>query len=184
VDRSFSLFAQAQDDRSGSLRWRARPASGWTSEVEGRLRRNRFAQSSGGVPGFARSAREGGVQGQLGYSPGARLRAALVTDLAWTRDEATAARWSRSWRAGPDLGLSLFGSGRIEFSARRTLSAGTSLSSLLPLGDPLGIPRWEASTRFDYRLRDQTTIGISMVSRDRDQRAPEHEGRAEVRAFF
>ena len=184
ADRSFSLFAQVQDDRSGSLRWRARPASGWTSEVEGRLRRNRFAQSSGGVPGFARSAREGGVQGQLGYSPGARLRAALVTDLAWTRDEATAARWSRSWRAGPDLGLSLFGSGRIEFSARRTLSAGTSLSSLLPLGDPLGIPRWEASTRFDYRLRDQTTIGISMISRDRDQREPQHEGRAEVRAFF
>ena len=184
ADRSFTEFAQVQDDRTGTLRWRARPAAGWTTEVEGRLRRNRFAQISGGVPGFARAAREGGVQGQLGYAPGARLRAAAVSDLSWTRDEGGAAVWSKTWRAGPELGVSLFGSGRLEVSARRTLIAGSTLSTLLPLGDPLGVPRWESTTRFDYRLRDQTTFGISLTSRDRDHHAPEHEGRAELRAFF
>jgi hypothetical protein len=184
ADRSFTLFAQVQDDRSGTLRWRTRPAAGWTTEVEGRLRRNSFAQSSGGAPGFARSAREGGVQGQTGYTPSARMRAALVSDLSWTRDEGAAAVWSKTWRAGPELGVSLFGPGRLELSARRTLIAGSSLSTLLPLGDPLGAPRWESTARFDYRLRDQTTLGISLTSRDRDHHAPEHEGRAELRAFF
>ncbi len=183
ADRSFSNFVQTQDERSGTARWRARPARGWTTELEGRLKRGAVAQSAGLGPGFARVVRETGMLGQLGYAPHARLRAALVSDLGWSRDAAGGPPWSRTWRVGPDLGVSVFGPGRLELSARRTLTRGTPVGALL-LGDPLGTLRWEATARFDYRLRDQTTVGVSFTSRDRDRHAPEHDGRAEVRAFF
>jgi len=184
ADRSFTNFSQIQDERSGTLRWRARPAPGWTAEVEGRLKKRALEQRVGaGAPGFGRAVREGGVQAQIGHVPHARLRAAVTSDLAWTREEASSAPWSSTWQLGPDFGLTMFGQGRLELSARRALVRGEGVA-VLPLGDPFGIPRWESTARFDYRLRDHTTVGLAITSRDRDHRAPEHEGRADVRVFF
>jgi hypothetical protein len=58
------------------------------------------------------------------------------------------------------------------------------VSPLLPSADPVGLVIWETSGRFDYRLGDQTTLGLSMTTRDREGHGPEQEGRAEARAFF
>jgi hypothetical protein len=109
---------------------------------------------------------------------------ALVSDLAWTRDAATELPWSRTLRVGPDVGVTVWTRGRLETSARRTLSSGPVIGPLLPNADPLGLVRWETNTRFDYRVGDQSTLGLSFVTRDREGHAPEHEGRAEARAFF
>jgi hypothetical protein len=183
ADRSFSNFAQTLDERSGTARWRGRLSAGWTLELEGRLRRADAAQSAG-TSSIARIVREGGTVTQLGYTPHARLRVALASDLAWARQEGGQTPWSSTWKVGPDLGLTVLRQGRLELSARRTLSSGEPVSVDLPFGDPLGALRWESSARFDYRLREQTMMGISLVSRDRKGHVPEHEGRAEVRAFF
>jgi hypothetical protein len=183
ADRSFTNFAQTQDERVGTARVRARPASGWTIEVEGRARRQTASQLAG-LSSLDRTLRETGALGQLGYSPGARWRVALVSDLAWTRDAATELPWSRTLRVGPDVGVTVWTRGRLETSARRTLSSGPVIGPLLPNADPLGLVRWETNTRFDYRVGDQSTLGLSFVTRDREGHAPEHEGRAEARAFF
>ena len=183
ADRSFSNFSQGQDERTGTARLRARPAPGWTSEVEGRLKRQ-SAEQQAGAARAARALRESGVLGQVGYAPHARLRVALVSDLAWTRDEALEGQVARAWKWGPELGVSVIERGRLELSARRIASSGPVLGPLLPGADPVGALKWESTARFDYRLGDQTTIGVSMISRDRDGRAPEHEGRAEAKAFF
>lgn len=182
ADRSFANFAQVQDVRLGTLRWRGRPAAGWTAEVEGKLERSAALQTGGSR--FERVVRGGGGVVTVGYSPSARLRAAWVSDLGWAREEGAGTGASTVWKSGPDFGLSLLGQGRLELSGRRTLTRGESVNAALPFGDPLGALRWESSARFDYRLRDQTTMGVSLVSRDRDGRPPEQEGRAEVRAFF
>jgi hypothetical protein len=80
--------------------------------------------------------------------------------------------------------VSLLKRGRLETSARRTLAAGPLVGPVLPTADPLGVLRWESSTRFDYRVGTQTTLGLSFLTRDREGHPPEHEGRAEARAFF
>ena len=183
ADRSFTNFAQTQDERVGTARLRARPAAGWTFEVEGRAKRQSAVQSTASA-GVARALREAGGQAQIGFTPGARWRAALVSDLAWARDASGVAPWSRTWRFGPELGVSVWTRGRLETTARRTVTSGPVVGPLLPTADPLGAMRWESSTRFDYRVGDQTTLGLSLTTRDRQGHAPEHEGRAEARAFF
>jgi len=182
-DRTYTNFAQTQDDRIGTARLRARPALGWTVEVEGRARRQ-AAEQSAGAAAFQRTIQETGGLGQIAYSPGAGWRAALVSDLAWSRDAASTAPWSRTLKFGPELGVSLLRRGRLETSARRTIASGPLVGPVLPTADPLGVMRWESSTRFDYRVGNQTTLGFSFVTRDRVGFPPEHEGRAEARAFF
>jgi hypothetical protein len=183
ADRSYTNFAQTQDDRIGSARLRARPALGWTFEIEGRARRQ-SAQQSAGTAGFQRTIQEAGGLGQLAYTPGARWRAAMVSDLAWSRDAASTAPWSRPLKFGPELGVSLLKRGRLETSVRRTVASGLLVGPVLPTADPFGAMRWESSTRFDYRVGSQTTLGFSFITRDREGHPPEHEGRAEARAFF
>ena len=183
ADRSYTNFAQTQDDRIGQARVRARPLAGWTIEVEGRARRQAAEQAAGGAS-FQRTIDEAGGLGQIAYTPGANWRAALVSDLAWTRDAESVAPWSRTLKFGPELGVSLLRRGRLETSVRRTLASGPLIGPVLPTADPLGVMRWESSTRFDYRVGNQTTLGLSYVTRDRQGHPPEHEGRAEARAFF
>ena len=183
ADRSFTNFAQTQDQRTGSARLRARAAAGWTAEVEGRLKQQ-SAEQDLGAAALARSQREVGLLAQLGYTPHARLRAALVSDIAWTRDDVIAALWSKVWRFGPELGLSVLQRGRVELSARRALATGPTVLPILPNADPIGLVLWETSARFDYRLGEQTTFGLSMITRNREGHGPEQEGRAEARAFF
>ena len=182
ADRSFTNFAQTQDIRQGTLRWRLRPAAAWTTELESKVIRS--ATSLGLAAEIGRAIREGGLTARLGFSPGATLRVALVGDGSWARREGSGDPLSTAWTFGPELGLTLFRMGRLELSSRKTIRQGEPLSAELPFGDPLGAVRWESTGRFDYRLRELTTVGISMTSRDREGRRVESEGRAEVRAFF
>jgi hypothetical protein len=182
ADRSFTNYSQTQDQMSGTARVRTRPGGGWTTEVEGRLERGTAEQTSGSLTADHRQ-RRAAVLARAGYAPHAGLRLAWVSDLDWAREEGLD-EWSRTWRLGPELGWSLLARGRLEWSARRALTTGPEVGPLLPGADSRGAVRWESTTRFDYRLADQTTVGVALTSRDRDGRAPEHEGRAEARAFF
>jgi hypothetical protein len=182
ADRSFTNFAQTQDIRQGTLRWRGRPATAWTTELEAKLVRSGI--QLGGTTDAQRTVREGGLTGRLGFSPGAALRLAFVSEGTWSRQERSGDPLSTAWTFGPELGLTLFRQGRLELTSRKTLRRGDVVSAELPFGDPLGAVNWESTGRFDYRLREQTTVGLSVTSRDREARRVETEGRAEVRAFF
>jgi hypothetical protein len=181
-DRSFTNFAQTQDIRQATLRWRARPTAAWTTEVEGKAIRS--ATSLGLAAEIGRAVREAGLTGRLGFSPSAAFRLALVGDGSWARREGSTDPLSTALTFGPELGLTLFRQGRLELTSRKTVLQGEPLSADLPFGDPLGTVLLESTGRFDYRLRELTTVGISMTSRNREGRRVETEGRAEVRAFF
>ena len=56
--------------------------------------------------------------------------------------------------------------------------------SLLPTADPIGAPVWETNGRFDLRLHETTTFGVSLSAIDREARRTQVSGRAELRAFF
>ena len=182
ADRSFTNFAQTQDIRQGTLRWRGRPAPAWTTEMEAKLVRSGI--QLGGATDIGRTVREGGLTGRLGFSPGATLRLGLVGDGSWARQEGSGDPLSTAWTFGPELGLTLFRQGRLELTSRKTVRRGEVVSAELPFGDPLGAVSSETTGRFDYRLREQTTVGVSLTSRNREGRRTESEGRAEVRAFF
>lgn len=182
-DRSFTNFAQTSDARIGALRWRARPALAWSSEVEGRLKRDAAGQSVTGGAQSQVELREAGVTAQLVWSPGSRIRAVALGDAAWTRPVG-AIESTRTLRVGPDFGLSIGPRGRIELTARRAFTSGPPPVALVPSADPAGAPTVEASGRADYRVRDSVTLSLSVQSRDYEGRATRTTGRAEVRAFF
>ena len=46
------------------------------------------------------------------------------------------------------------------------------------------MPRWEGSTRVDYRVHESTTAGLTLSARERTGRSALVTGRAELRAFF
>ncbi len=193
-DRSFSNFAQTLDARSASLRWRTRPGSAVSTEVEGRWKRDEAGQALLTGTAYRRTLREVGAIAQLIYAHDARLRAAAHLDAGWTRPAepsvgaGTAA--TRTVRVGPDLGLALGPRGHLDLTARRAFVSGPPALSLLPTIDPAGAPRWEATARADYRLHESTTFSTSFSVRDRSgqvlppARATEITGRAELRAFF
>ena len=56
--------------------------------------------------------------------------------------------------------------------------------ALLPTRDPAGPARWDSSARLDYRVRESSTVGVSMSAVDRPGQRAVVTGRAEVRAFF
>jgi hypothetical protein len=114
---SFTNFAQTQDIRQATLRWRARPAAAWTTELESKVIRS--ATSLGLAAEIGRAVREGGLTGRLGFSPGATFRLALVGDGSWARREGSGDPLSTAWTFGPELGLTLFRMGRLELSSRR-----------------------------------------------------------------
>jgi hypothetical protein len=183
ADRAFENFGQTTDDRSLSLRWRARPGSAVTSELESRLRRQEAGQTLLGLPPYRRVLIDGGGAAQLTMTPDARVRLVGTVDAAWARPEGQA-EYTRTVKLGPDVGLAVGARGRAELGARRYLVAGPALVPLLPSAEPLAAPRWDANTRFDYRVRESTTLGLSVTARDVPGAATRYTGRAEVRAFF
>jgi hypothetical protein len=184
ADRSFSNFAQAQDVRNASLRWRVQPAPGWSGESEARWRRGSARQALAGGGSLDRGLEERVVATRITFTPGAALRAAWVLDGGWSRPTGSAAEWSRTLRLGPDLGVAAGARGHVDLSLRRGFAAGPRVQTLLPTADPAGMPVWEASGRFDYRVHENTTAGISVTASEHAGRRALVNGRAEVRAFF
>jgi hypothetical protein len=56
--------------------------------------------------------------------------------------------------------------------------------ALIPSAEPAGAPRWAGTARFDYRLLESFTFGLSASLREFPGRSPITTGRAEMRAFF
>jgi len=183
ADRAFANFAQTTDDRQASARWRARPGPVVSTEVEGHLRRQQAAQQLTGGAAYARTLEDVGMTGNLIYTPDSRVRAVGALELSWSRPEGAVER-TRTLRVGPDLGVALGARGRAELSVRRAFLSGPPPESLLPSADAPGAARWDASSRLDYRVRESTTLGISMNVRDRARLGTNYTGRAELRAFF
>src|SRR5206468_1700930 len=140
-----------------------------TTELEGIWRRQSAAQSLVGAAGLARALLESGVTGQLVVTPDARLRAAAVVEASWVRPEGASAL-SRILRVGPDLGLAVGPRGHAEVSLRRGFVSGPDVISLLPSRDPAGPARWDGSGRFDLRVHETTTVGVSVSAVDRAAR--------------
>jgi len=183
ADRSFGNFAQTTDDRQGSARWRARPGPLVTTEVEADVRRQEAAQAVTGGATFSRTLENLGGTGNLVYTPDARLRAAAALEVTFSRPAGSAER-TRTVRLGPDLGVALGAKGRAQLALRRAFLSGPPVVSLLPTADPAGPARWDASANVDYRVRETTTLGVSLNMRDRTTGGTQYTGRAELRAFF
>jgi hypothetical protein len=183
ADRSYENFAQTLDERSLAARWRARPGAALTSEVEARLKRQAATQQIAGSRPYERTLGEEGALGQLIWTPGARLRAVAALEASRTRPEGQS-EYTRTVRIGPDLGLAVGSRGRADLSVRRSFVSGAPPVSIIPTSDPAGAPRWEGTGRFDFRMRDIATAGLSMSVRERPGRKTVATGRAELRVFF
>jgi hypothetical protein len=183
ADRAALNYSQSTDQRLGSLRWITRPAAAWTTELESRLQRQSAEQSLSGSAPYRRTLLETTVGGQLVWTPLPGLRAVARAELVWSRPEG-APEAVRTTRFGPDLGFAVGARGRAELSARRSIWSGTPSYALLPGSDSAGLAEWEGNARFDYRVHEIVTCGLSMTYRDEFDRAPRTLGRAEVRAFF
>lgn len=182
ADRTFANFSQTLDQRSGTLRWRARPTLKWTIESEGRTSWQRAAQSLG-PSGYGRTLLETGVQAQATWQPGAVLRAAAVADLSYSRPEGQVLA-TRTLLLGPDASFGVGPRGRADVSVRHAIVSGPPASALLPSADPAGAARWSGTARFDLRVHETTTVGISGNVSERPDHPTVVAGRAEVRAFF
>jgi len=108
---------------------------------------------------------------------------ASALDVGFSRPQGQAA-FTRTVKLGPDLGASVGARGRVEFSLRRAFVSGPPALGLLPSVDPAGAARWDGSARFDLKLHETTTFGLSGNVREFPNRAALVTGRAEVRAFF
>jgi hypothetical protein len=181
-DRTFVNFGQALDERTLSARWRARASAATSTELEARTEKQIVRQEIGGGPTFDRTLLSHTGTGQLIYSPHPRLRAVGAVEAQWSRPEGQIT-YTRTLRIGPDLGASIGAKGRLEVMVRRGFSAGEP-SALLPTADPLGVPRWDGTARFDYRIRQSVTFGVSYAVRDFEGRRVQSTGRSELRAFF
>jgi hypothetical protein len=106
-----------------------------------------------------------------------------VAELSWQRPDAVELS-TRTLRVGPDVGATIGARGRADVSVRRAFLSGAAPVSLLPSADPAGAPRWQATTRFDYRVRESVTAGVSYDVAERPGHRTLATGRAEVRAFF
>ncbi|MBI5711568.1 MAG: hypothetical protein HZC42_14885 [Candidatus Eisenbacteria bacterium] len=183
ADRFYQNFAQTLDDRSLSARWRTRPGSTVTTEIEGRVRRQVAVQALAGAAGFRRTLLEQAGVAQLAWTPDARLRAVAALEAAWSRP-AGQPDLTRTVKLGPDLGVAFGARGRAELSLRRAFLSGPPAVGLLPSAEPAGAPRWDGTARLDYRVRESTTAALSLNLRERPGRAAVVTGRAELRAFF
>lgn len=185
ADRAFENFAQTVDEKLASSRWRARPNTAFSTEVETHWRRQEAVQRVSGGADYRRSVFETGGLAQAVYSSDVRLRAAAALEASWSRpDEVEVSEFTRTIRVGPDVGVAVGAAGRLELSGRRAFINGPAIVSLLPSAEPAGSPKWEATARFDYRVRETTTISTSFTLRDRPPLKTEYTGRAELRAFF
>jgi hypothetical protein len=117
------------------------------------------------------------------WQPGPGLRAAGALEFDNARPEGQAEA-TRTVRLGPDVGANVGKRGRAEVTLRRAFVSGPPAVGLLPSVDPAGFARWDGTARFDLRLHETTTFGVSGNVRERPGRAAIVNGRAEVRAFF
>lgn len=182
ADRSYNDFAQVSDQRSGSLRWRARPGATTTLETELRAQWQQASQQAL-ASRYDRTLIEDAAATRFEWQPKAGLRAAAVADLSFSRPQGQAEA-TRTLRLGPDLGAPVGARGRAELTARRAFVTGPPALTLLPGVDPAGAPRWEGTARFDLRLHATTTMGLTAAVKDYPGRPTTTTGRAEVRAFF
>ncbi len=183
ADRTFENFAQTTDHRSGSLRWRARPGTTTSAEAEARVQWQRAAQSFAAGAAYGRTLVDQVASALWVWQPGAQLRLAGALDLTLSRalgqGEAT-----RTLRLGPDAAMGVGKSGRAELVVRRAFVSGPPALGLLPSAEAAGAARWDATTRFDWRLHQTTTFGLDASVRERPGRKTVVNGRVEVRAFF
>lgn len=183
ADRSFENFAQTTDQRTGSLRWRARSGAAVVIESEARVQWQRATQAFANGAAFARAVVDQTALSQLVWQPNPRLRASGTGEATWSRPLGQK-QFTRTIRLGPDLGLSVGTRGRIEAQVRRAFLSGPPSVSLLPSADPAGAARWDATGRFDLRLHESTSFGFSAGVKERPGHRTLTTGRAEVRAFF
>ena len=183
ADRAFQNFAQTLDRRSAALRWRARPGKQVTTELEGTLRREAAVQVVAGGASRGQTLDESSLATQVILTPSPRLRTAAVAEFVWSRPAGTQDE-TRSLRIGPEAGFDLGAKGHGELSLRRGLVSGARPTSLLPSRDPAGPPRWEASGRLDYRVRESSTASATVSAIERTGQRTVVTGRAELRAFF
>ncbi|MEO5989567.1 MAG: hypothetical protein ABIU54_10025 [Candidatus Eisenbacteria bacterium] len=183
VDRLFEGFSQTTDLRTGLLRWRARPSNTVTLEAEARVQWQQASQRASVGGRFDRTLVEQGANAQLVLQPSTGLRAAAVADLSWSRPHGQLES-TRTIRFGPDFGVNVGSKGRADLSVRRAFVSGAPAVALLPSADPAGAARWDGTARFDLRLHESTTFGLSSTVRERPGRATVVNGRVEVRAFF
>ena len=182
-DRTYGNFSQGSDLRSGSLRWRARPGAALTTESQLELRWQRVSQQVTAGASFGRTLSEQNPVNQLVWQPGPVLRLAGALEFDFTRPEGQPEA-TRTVRVGPDVGANVGRRGRAEVTLRRAFISGPPAVGLLPSADPAGFARWDTTARFDLRLHETTTAGVSASYRDYPGRAAIVSGRAEVRAFF
>jgi hypothetical protein len=183
ADRSVANFSQTTDQRTGALRWRARPSPGTSAEVEGKIDWQRAAQQISGGASFGRTLIDQGGTAQFIWQPSGSLRLVGAMDASWSRPVGQV-DYTRTLRVGPDAGVSVGRGGRVEMSVRRAFISGPPVLGLLPSADPAGAARWDATTRFDLRLHETTTFSLSSTVRERPGHRTVATGRAEVRAFF
>lgn len=183
ADRTFENFGQTTDQRTGSLRWRARPGATTSAEAEARIQYQRAVQAFAAGASFARTLVDRGGSAQWVWQPGANLRLANIVEVSWSRPQG-ASEATRTLRLGPDAGLSVGRGGRADVTLRRAFVSGPAAVGLLPSAEAAGAARWDATARFDWRLHETTTFGLDGSVRERPGRKTVVTGRAEVRAFF
>jgi len=183
ADRTVSNFSQTTDQRTGALRWRSRPSPGTSAEVEARIDWQRAEQRISGGASFSRTLVDEGGTAQFIWQPSGTLRLVGAMDATWSRP-ISQPDFTRTIRVGPDAGMSVGRGGRVELSVRRAFISGPPALGLLPSADPAGAARWDGTARFDWRLHETTTLGLSTSVRERPGHRTVTTGRAEVRAFF
>jgi hypothetical protein len=183
ADRSVANFSQTTDQRTGALRWRARPSPGTSAEVEAKIDWQRAEQQIRGGASFGRTLIDQGGTAQFIWQPSGSLRLVGAMDATWSRPVGQV-DYTRTVRVGPDAGVSVGRGGRVEVSVRRAFISGPPVLGLLPSADPAGAARWDGTTRFDWRLHETTTFSLSSSVRERPGHRTVATGRAEVRAFF
>jgi hypothetical protein len=183
ADRTVDNFSQTTDQRTGALRWRARPGVSTSAEVEARIDWQRAAQSIAGGASFGRTIVDQGGTAQIVWQPSGTLRLVGAMEASWARPVGQQ-DFTRTLRIGPDAGASVGKGGRVELSVRRAIVSGPPALGLLPSADPAGAARWDGTARFDLRLHETTTFSLSSSVRERPGHKTISTGRAEVRAFF
>ena len=183
ADRTVANFSQTTDQRTGTLRWRTRPSPGTSTEVEGRIDWQRAEQQITGGASFGRTLINEGGTAQFIWQPSGGLRLVGAMEASWSRP-INQPEFTRTVRVGPDAGVSVGRGGRVELTVRRAFITGPPVLGLLPSADPAGAARWDGTARFDWRLHETTTLGVSSTVRERPGHRTVTTGRAEVRAFF
>lgn len=182
ADRSYENFAQVSDLRSGSLRWRARPGATATVEAELRAQWQRASQVTPATR-YDRTLVDDAATARFEWQPKPAFRIAAASELSFARPQGQREA-TRTIRLGPDAGVPVGARGRAELTLRRAFVSGPAAVALIPGVDPAGAPRWDGTARFDLRVHETTTVGLTAAIRDFPGRPAVATGRAEVRAFF